>query len=146
MTYSVHPVILAAGLGILLALVALIVACTARTTASRWKAVAVAVVLLLPTAAVVVAVNPRWYDGRFRTFGAFYRDIREGMTRGEIVTLIDRHYPKSGSRLPPIVMEDTPPALGLFMNSEGSREPNCEGIFLVLDEGGRVKEKRYSPD
>jgi hypothetical protein len=32
------------------------------------------------------------------------------------------------------------------MHPERSREPNCEGIFLHLDVGGRVTQKRYSPD
>jgi hypothetical protein len=42
-------------------------------------------------------------------------------------------------------LHDTPDGLGFFMNPEASREPNCEGIFLRLEQG-RVTKKTYSPD
>jgi len=62
-----------------------------------------------------------------------------------VLAALDRRYPKSGARKRPKVMEDTAESLGFFMNPETSREPNCGGIFLKLEQG-RVKSKVYSPD
>ena len=68
-----------------------------------------------------------------------------GMTRQEVFGLMEKYYPKNGTRLPPKVLNDTPDGLGFFMNPESFREPNCEGIFLTLD-AGRVCRKDYSQD
>lgn len=73
------------------------------------------------------------------------RDIQVGMTRDEVFAAIDRRYPKSGARQRPGLLGETADGLSFFMNPETSREPNCEGIFLKL-ENGRVKSKEYSPD
>jgi hypothetical protein len=145
MTFGVHPFILIAAVGLLLALIAFIAACFARSGVARVSMIGLGLVFLLPAAYVFLAFHPELVDGRFRTYKAFYRDIQIGMSRDEVFGVLDRHYPKSGARQRPKVMEDEPGRLGFFMNPETSREPNCEGIFLTLDHG-RVTKKDYSPD
>lgn len=145
MSLGIHPFILIAAGGVLLALGAVIVAWWARSGVVRILMLVLAVLFLLPGGYVFLALHPEWIDGRFRTYKAFYRDIQVGMTRDEVLAALDRHYPPAGKRQRPTVMSDTPSDLGFFMNPEGSREPNCEGIFLKL-EAGRVASKDYSPD
>ena len=98
-----------------------------------------------PAAFLVTAIHPELVDARFRVYKAFYQDIHEGMTRDDIESILARHYPPTGPRQRPKVMDDTSDQLGFFMNPETSREPNCEGIFLTLQDG-RVVGKDYSPD
>lgn len=145
MSFGVHPVILIAAVGALFALIAVVVACMARSGGVRVLMIVLALVFLLPAAYVFLAFHPELVDGRFHTYKAFYSDIQIGMTRDEVFAVIDRRYPKTGARQRPKVMDDTPDSLGFFMNPETSREPNCEGIFLKL-ENGKVKSKDYSPD
>jgi hypothetical protein len=142
---SIHPFVLAAAIGAVAAMAALVVALTVRSKALATMAGVAALVLLLPAAYVFVSFNPWLVDARFRTYRAFYRDIREGMTRDEVLAALERRYPGTGARQPPKIMEDSPERLGFFMNPETSREPNCEGIFLQF-EHGRVIGKSYSPD
>ena len=137
--------ILIAAVGALLALIAAVIACMARSGGVRALMILLALIFLLPGAFVFFAFHPELVDGRFRTYKAFYSDIRIGMTRDEVFAALDRRYPKSGSRQRPKVMDDTADRLGFFMNPETSREPNCEGIFLNL-EAGRVKSKNFSRD
>lgn len=145
MLTSIHPIVLAAAIGAIAALIALVVAWIVRSTAIKATMFTLALLFLLPAAYMFVAFNPWLVDSRFRTYRAFYHDIRQGMTRDEVMALIDRHYPKTGARQRPKVMQDDSSSLGFFMNPESSREPNCEGIFLAV-ENGRVRAKRYSPD
>lgn len=104
-----------------------------------------ALVILLPSAGLVVALHPEWIDGRFRTYRAFYEDIRVGMDRAEVMRLLERHYPAAGPRQRPKIVTDEPGRLDFFMNPERLPEPNCEGIFLKLNRG-RVVGKEYSRD
>src|SRR5438309_9213392 len=126
MSVGVHPFILIAAVGALLAIGAVVVACTARSSGMRVSMIVLALVFLLPGACVFLAFHPELVDGRFRTYKAFYRDIQIGMTRDEVFVALDRRYPKSGRRQRPKVMDDTANSLGFFMNPETSREPNCE--------------------
>lgn len=142
---SVHPIVLTAGAGGLLALIALVVAWLVRSNAVRALMIALALIFLLPAAYVFVAMNPWLVDSRFRTYRAFYRDIRIGMTREQVLSAMERRYPAGGPRQRPNLMNDEPGSLGFFMNPETSREPNCEGIFLGLGQG-RVTNKVYSAD
>jgi hypothetical protein len=146
MAFGLHPLILIAVIGGLLSLIALSAAFLTRS--GRVKAVTciLAFIFILPAGYVFLGFYPELIDARFRTYKAFYRDINVGMTRAEVFALIDRHYPKSSSRQRPKILNDDSQGLGFFMNPEGSLEPNCEGIFLSLDAGGRVTEKKYSPD
>lgn len=145
MTSGVHPVILIATVSTLLALGAIVVACVVRSNGVRALMIVLGLAFLLPAGFVFVASHPELIDGRFRTYKAFYRDIQIGMTRDEVLSVLDRHYPASGIRQRPKTIADEPERLGFFMNPEGSREPDCEGIFLTLEQG-RVSKKDYSPD
>ena len=112
---------------------------------TRMGVMALGMVLLLPAAWFFAALNPWLTDARFRAYRSFYQDLEPGMTREEVLAQVASHYPASGERKAPKVMEDTAERLGFFMNPEHSREPNCEGIFLVLRDG-KVVSKSYSPD
>lgn len=145
MINSFHPVILAAVIGAGAALAALVVAWLVRSSVVKAMMILMALVFMVPAAYVFVGLNPGLFDSRFRTYQAFYKDIELGMTREQVLTLLERHYPADGSRKRPKILNDTPDALGFFMNPETSTEPNCEGIFLTL-EGGRVTKRVYSAD
>jgi hypothetical protein len=145
MSFGVHPVILIAAIGVLLALGAVIVACTVRSGGVRALMIMLTVVFLIPAGFVFAAFHPELVDGRFRTYKAFYRDIQIGMTRAQVLAAMEQRYPADGPRKRPKTMDDTPTSLGFFMNPETSREPNCEGIFLTLEQD-RVTKKDYSPD
>ena len=145
MLNSVHPVVLAAAVGGVIALVALVVAWLARSSAVKAIMVVLALIFLLPSGYLFVGFNPWLVDSRFRTYRAFYRDIEVGMTRDQVLAVMGRRYPADGPRKRPKIMDDTSQSLGFFMNPETSREPNCEGIFLTL-EGGRVTKIVYSAD
>ena len=145
MNISIHPFVLTAIIAALAASIAAGFAFRASATALRIILIAVAILCALPALYLFVLLNPGLIDARFRTYNAFYRDIREGMTRDEVFALVDRHYPPDGARQRPKVMSDEPAHLGFFMSPESSREPNCEGIFLRLS-GGRITKKDYSPD
>ncbi len=142
---SVHPVILAAAIGIAIALAALLLAWFVRSSVFRVMMVILAFILLVPAGYVFLAMNPWLVDSRFRTYRAFYKDIQVGMTREQVLAAMARRYPKDGPRMPPKIMDDNEHRLGFFMNPEKSVEPNCEGIFLGLRDG-RVTAKTYSAD
>jgi len=131
--------------GLIMALVALVVACKVRSSGVSAVMMVLALVFLLPAGYLCVALYPELIDGRFRTYKAFYREIQIGMSRDDVLAVLDRCYPKSGPRQRPKIMNDAPDALGFFMNPETSREPNCEGIFLTL-KNDHVTKKEYSPD
>jgi hypothetical protein len=144
-TFGVHPLILIAAAGAILALVAVVIARLARSGGVKALMAVLTVVFLLPAGYVFLAFHPELVDGRFRTYEAFYRDIQIGMTREQVYSALEHHYPKGGPRQPPKILNDTPEGLGFFMNPETSAEPNCEGIFLTL-QAGRVTQKVYSRD
>jgi len=145
MSVGVHPFILFAAVGAFLALLAVVIACKARSGCVSALMLVFALVFIAPAGYVFLAFYPELIDGRFRTYKAFHRDIHLGMTREQVLAALERRYPADGQRKRPKIMDDTPTSLGFFMNPETSREPNCEGIFLTL-EGGRVTKIEYSPD
>jgi hypothetical protein len=145
MLNSVHPDILAAAVGGVIAFIAVVVAWFARSSAVKAIMIALALIFLLPAGYVFVGFNPWLVDSRFRTYRAFYRELEIGMTREQVLAAMERRYPADGPRKRPTIMDDTPRRLGFFMNPEASREPNCEGIFLTL-ENGRVTKIVYSAD
>jgi hypothetical protein len=145
MSFGVHPFILIAAVGALLALVTVVIACKARSRFAMALMLLLALVFIAPAGYVFLAFHPALVDGRFRTYKAFYHDLQVGMTREQVLAAMERRYPADGPRKRPKIMDDTPTSLGFFMNPETSREPNCEGIFLTL-EGGHVTKIVYSPD
>jgi Zn-dependent protease with chaperone function len=142
---SIHPLILAAAVCAVIALAGIVIGWFVRGTTAKAVLFVLALIFLLPAGYVFLAFHPWLVDSRFRTYRAFYQDIKVGMTREQVLATLENRYPANGPRKPPTVMNDTAEALGFFMNPETSREPNCEGIFLTL-ERGRVIKKVYSPD
>lgn len=128
-----------------LSVVAAVVAVRTRRTALKVAAAVFAGVFLVPACLLALALHPEWIDPRHHTYKSLYRDLSVGMTREEVFAALARHYPPNGPRQRPRVLYDEPERLGFFMNPEGNREPNCEGIFLELD-GRRVTTKKYSAD
>jgi len=124
MNLGLHPIVLAAIVGILLAIVAAIFAFRARSRAGKVSLSLLTLVMLLPAGLVLVGLNPWLVDDRFRAYRGFYKDIEIGMTRKEVIELMQRHYPSGGPRGAPKVMEDSSSRLGFFMNPETSREPS----------------------
>lgn len=145
MNIGVHPFILVAAGGVVLALIAAIVACQVSNSGVRALMIGLAVACLLPGAYAYLAFHPELVDARFRTYKRFYRDIQVGMTREQVLAALEKHYPPDGPRKRPTLVTDSPSSLGFFMNPETSREPNCEGIFLTFEDG-RVTRMGYSPD
>jgi len=142
---SIHPIVLIALFGVVIALILLITTCCIRKRFAKIVLILFAVIFALPGFYVFLAFHPEWIDDRFRTYKAFYTDIQVGMTREQVFSEIERHYPVGGARQRPKVLDDTPGDLNFFMNPETSREPNCEGIFLTL-QNGHVMKKEYSRD
>jgi len=145
MSLGAHPFILLAAGGLLAALVSVVIAWRAESRLVTAVMLVLALVFAAPAAYVFVALNPELVDGRFRTYKAFYADIQIGMSREQVLAAMERRYPKGGPRQRPKVIPDDVSELGFLMNPERSREPNCEGILLKLEDG-RVLSKRYSPD
>ena len=145
MSLGIHPIVLAAIIGGIFAIIAGLIAIRSKSTASRLLMILLALLLLLPTGLVIVNHNSWLVDARFRAYRSFHRDIEYGMTRQQVIELLHRHYPAGGPRRTPNIVEDSPTRLGFFMNPEESREPNCEGIFLTMTDG-RVTNVSYSAD
>lgn len=145
MYFSLHPIFLIALVTLLGAVAFIVLAFLDSRKPKRGIILAVVLALLAPSCLLVVVLNPELVDARFRTYKRLYRNIRIGMTRQEVLVLVDRHYPPGGERMPPFVMEDSPNRLGFFMNPGKSTEPNCEGIFLQMKDG-KVVGKIYSRD
>lgn len=145
MSLGLHPIVLAAIFGVILTLIIVVFAIRSRSSATRMLLALLAVILLVPAGIVVVGLNPWLVDARFRAYRGFYRDIEIGMTREQVMEIVQRHYPTGGPRGIPKVMEASVTSLGFFMDPESSREPNCEGIFLTMT-GDRVTKIDYSAD
>ena len=145
MGFGIHSVILIAAITLLGAIACIVFACRVSTWLKRSILIMVTLVLLAPSAFVAVKLKPELVDGRFRTYKRLYRDICVGMSRSEVIELVDRHYPAGGNRPRPRIIKDSDARLDFFMNPENSTEPNCEGIFLQMQEDKVVK-KSYSAD
>jgi len=145
MMSSIHPIFLIAAAALLGAIACIVFACLAGQWLRRSILIVTALILVAPSGLVLAILKPELVDARFRTYKRLYRDIEVGMTRAEVMNLLERHYPSDGKRLPPTLLEDTDTRIGFFMNPEGSREPNCEGIFLQMQDDAVVK-KSYSAD
>lgn len=105
----------------------------------------VVLVLLVPSALALIVIKPELVDARIRTYKQLYGDIQVGMSRADVMTLVERHYPAEGRRLRPQVIENTEERLSFHMNPEGAKGPNCEGISVNLYED-KVVYKFYSRD
>jgi len=142
---SPHPIFVLAVLGLVASVIMLITVTRVRSMGLKVVLVLISFATLAPAALVLVSMYPEWVDARFRSYKGFYEGLQLGMTHGEVMDLQAKLYPEGGPRQKPqIIMEDEK-NLTFFMHPEHSAEPNCEGIFLVF-ENGRLKSKTYSPD
>lgn len=145
MNHLNNPLGIAAIIGIIFAFVTGFFIIRYKSKKLRIPLAFLILLLLTPSVLAIYAYYPWLVDSRHRTYRAFYNDIEIGMTRDQVMELAEKHYPKGGQREFPIVLNEETSEFGFFMNPEDSREPNCEGIFLQLDDG-KVTRVSYSAD
>ena len=145
MGFGLHPIFLIAIVTLIGALVCLVFACLASNWLKRGILIVVALFLLAPSGAALICLKPELVDGRYSTYKQLYGDIKVGMSRAQVMKLVDQHYPSWGKRLRPKVLEDSEVKLSFFMNPEDSAAPDCEGIFLQMEDDSVVK-KSYVRD
>jgi hypothetical protein len=139
------PVLLFIALSVCTSVGALCSAFPSRNRSTKVVLSVFAALSFAPGAFFTLVLFPEWFDPRHRTYKAFFRDIQEGMTREQVLARLEARYPAGGTRSQPKIVHNTPEELGFFMNPEGPREPNCEGIFLSFADE-RVGRKRYVAD
>ena len=145
MDTSANTTMTVAIFGVILALTVVGITFRCSSTSKRILLGLVSAILLFPSCLIILVLNPWLVDARFATYRAFYKDIEIGMTRSQVKNLIQQHYPDGGSRVAPILLEDTDVSLDFFMNPESNKEPNCEGIFLTM-QNDQVTRIFYSAD
>ena len=142
---GLHPLILIAAVTLIGAVACLVFAYFASHWLKRGILIAAALFLLCPSGVALIGFKPELVDDRFKTYKYLFRDVEVGMSRAEVITLVDQHYPSEGERLRPNIIEDSEKNLSFFMNPEDSTEPNCEGIFLEMQDN-KVVRKSYARD
>ena len=145
MEFGLHPLLLIAAVTLIGALVCLIFACIASHWLKRGVLIVAALFLLTPSGVALMVLKPELIDGRYKTYKQLYGDIDIGMSRAQVMTLVDQYYPSGGKRLRPTIVEDSDKKLSFWMNPEDSTEPNCEGIFLRM-QNNKVVRKSYARD
>src|SRR5947207_9437469 len=101
MSFGVHPLILVAVVGAVASLLAIVIACRAKSGVLIVLMIALALVFIVPAGYLILALNPALVDGRFRTYKQFYTDIEVGMTREQVLAAMDQRYPAAGARKRP---------------------------------------------
>ena len=142
---GLHPLILIAAVTMIGAIACLVFAYLASHWFKRGILIVAALFLLGPSGVALIGFKPELVDDRLRTYKQLFGDIEVGMSRAEVMTLVDQHYPSEGERLRPDLIEDSDKKLSFFMNPEDSAEPNCEGIFLEMQDN-KVMRKSYARD
>ena len=145
MGFGLHPLFVIAALTLIGALACLFFACSASHWLKRGILIVTALFLLGPSGVALICFKPELVDDRFRTYKQLFGDIEVGMSRAVVMTLVDQHYPSKGERLRPNLIEGSDKKLSFFMNPEDSAEPNCEGIFLQMQDN-KVVRKSYARD
>ena len=145
MEFVAHPLFLIAAVTLIGAVACLNFACLASNWIKRGILIAAALFLLAPSGVALICFKPELVDGRYKTYKQLYGDIEVGMSRSQVMKLVDQYYPSGGKRLRPKVLEDSDHKLSFFMNPEESNEPNCEGIFLEIQDD-KVVRKSYARD
>ena len=145
MGFGLHPLILIAAVTLIGAVACLVFAYLASHWLKRGILIVAALFLLGPSGVALICFKPELVDDRFRTYKQLFGDIEVGMSRAEVMTLVGQHYPSEGERLRPKIIEDSDKKLSFFMNPEDLTEPNCEGIFLRMQDN-KVVRKSYARD
>jgi len=76
MSFVIHPVLLIAGIGLLVALVLVLFACRARSGFVIGLLIFFALVFTVPAIFLCLVLHPEVIDGRYRTYKAFYGTLR----------------------------------------------------------------------
>ena len=145
MIVGLHPLIVIAAVTLIGAVACLVFAYFASHWLKRGILIVAALFLLGPSGVALIGFKPELVDDRFKTYKQLFGDIEVGMSRAQVMTLVDQHYPSGGKRLRPTIVEDSDKKLSFWMNREDSIEPNCEGIFLQMQDD-RVMRKSYARD
>ena len=145
MGFKLHPLILIAAVTLIGAVACLVFAYLASHWLKRGILIVFALFLLGPSGVALICFKPELVDDRFRTYKQLFGEIEVGMSRAEVMTLVGQHYPSEGERLRPKIIEDSDKKLSFFMNPEDLTEPNCEGIFLRMQDN-KVVRKSYARD
>ena len=145
MGFGLHPLILIAAVTLIGAVACLVFAYLASHWLKRGILIVAALFLLGPSGVALIGFKPELVDDRFKTYKQLFGDIEVGMSRAQVMKLVDQHYPSRGKRLRPKVLEDSEFKLSFFMNPEDSAAPDCEGIFLQMEDDSVVK-KSYVRD
>ena len=145
MGFELHSIFLIAAVTLIGAVACLVFAYLTSKWIKRGILIVAALFLLCPSGVALIGFKPELVDDRFKTYKQLFGDIEVGMSRADVMTLIDQHYPSEGERLRPNIIEDSDKKLSFFMNPEDSTEPNCEGIFLRM-QGDKVVRKSYARD
>ena len=149
MGFSLQPIVIVLLMIVAIALIGtiacLVFARRVRGGIKRSILIVAAIILLSPSGLALICFKPELVDGRYRTYKQLYRDIQVGMSRAEVMALVEQHYLESGQRLRPSVVTNSEGRLSFNMNLEGSREPNSEGISVNLQQD-LVVHKFYSKD
>ena len=145
MGFGLHPLILIAAVTLIGAVACLVFAYLASHWLKRGILIVAVLFLLGPSGVALICFKPELVDDRFKIYKQLFGDIEVGMSRAEVMTLVDQHYPSEGERLRPNIVEDSNKKLSFFMNPEDSAEPNCEGIFLEIQDN-KVLRKSYARD
>src|SRR6267142_5796709 len=98
MSFGIHPFFLIAGIGLLIALVLVVFACRAKSAFATVLLLLFALVFTVPGIYLFLALHPELIDGRYRTYKAFYGDIKVGMTHDQVIAAMQGRYPQNGKR------------------------------------------------
>jgi hypothetical protein len=139
------PILLIVVVSSLLALSLVVLVFRASRWFTRTLFILAALVFCVPAVWLFVAFHQELVDARIRAYKTFYSEVRVGMTRDELLALLERDYPEGGPRQLPKVVEDTATKLSFCMSPETERDPNCEGIYITFVDG-RVYRKEYVRD
>ncbi len=145
MWIGIHPIFIIAAIVLICLLICIFAVIKFKNRILKYILSVMVIIFFSISGLIIAALKPELIDARFRTYKNLYKEINIGMSRADVMSLIVHNYPAEGKRLPPIVLENSETKLDLFMNPEKSKEPNCEGIFLKL-ENDKVIEKTYSRD
>jgi hypothetical protein len=128
--------------GLAIALIAGWLAWRCRGFFTRLVLAVVALAFLGPSVILGVGRNPWLVDARYRTYMQFYWSLGKGMSREEVMAMLEKAYPPTGPRIRPRIIEDSGTRLGFHMNPENQPQPDHEAIYLKL-EAGKVMGKSY---
>ena len=98
MIFGIQPILLFIGAGVVVSLVLMFFACRARSGLVIALLLFLALAFAAPGIYIFLVLHPQLVDGRYRTYKAFYQDIKVGMTREEVTAVMEIRYPQGGRR------------------------------------------------